>query len=107
MKNIFKKHQKLIFRSLGALLLVLGFVLQFWSIPKGTLSKAELAAANVARMEASVNGSSVQPQKAKPDASHVVEALKETQAKQRRYLTIVAMLFGVGFLGYSFIQKKE
>ena len=44
---------------------------------------------------------------AKKDDTKFLEELKNTQAKQMRYLTIIAMIFGVGFLGYSFVKKKE
>ncbi len=107
MANIFLKHQKVILRSLGALMLVVGFVIHFWSLPDKGMTKAQIAAANVARMEASVAGGSAPSAKAKPDVSHVVQAIKETKAKQMQYFTIIAMIFGAGFLGYSFIQKKE
>ncbi len=101
------KHQNVIIRSLGALMLIVGFVIHFWASPDTTMTKAEIAAANVARMEASVSGANTPSAKTKPDASHVVKAIKETRAKQMQYFTIIAMILGGGFLAYSFIQKKE
>ena len=106
--EFFKKHKILIFRSAGALMLLIGFIVHFWVTPKEGLTQNEIAAANVARMEASIRGgtsssNSVQKQ----DRSKYLEELKNTQAKQMRYLTIIAMVLGVGFLGYSFVKKEE
>jgi len=104
----FRKNSIVILRSLGALMLVVGFTIHFWSMPKKGLSANEQAAANVARMEAKVAGSSSKSKKAtKEKSSDFLQELKKTQAKQLEYLTIIAMLFGVGFLGYSFVPKKE
>ena len=105
--EFFKQHQTVIFRSLGAFMLLLGFVIHFWLTPKEGLSENELAAANVARMEAKVKGVSTSKQKVQSDHSKFMEKLKGQQAKQLEYLTILAMLLGVGFLGYSFVKKKE
>lgn len=104
-----KKHKILLFRVVGSLMLLVGFVVHFWLTPKEAYTQNELAALNVARMEANVAGgsSSGTSKKAQPDASKYVEELKNFQAKQMQYLTIGAMIFGVGFLGYSFIRKKE
>jgi len=104
----FRKNSIVILRSLGALMLVVGFTIHFWSMPQKGLSANEKAAANVARMEAKVAGSSSKSQKStKKDSSDFLQELKKTQAQQLQYLTIIAMLFGVGFLGYSFVPKKE
>ncbi len=106
--EFFIKNKILIFRSLGVLLLLIGFVVHFWVTPKEGLTQNEIAAANVARMEASARGGGGSSNKEhKPDASKFVEEFKNTQAKQVRYLTIIAMILGIGFLGYSFIKKKE
>ncbi len=89
-------------------MLVIGFAIHFWVTPKEGLSENDKAAARVARMEAQVKGSSSKSSKSsKQDTSKFLEELKSTQAKQMQYMTILAMLFGVGFLGYSFISKKE
>ena len=104
----FRKNSIVILRSLGALMLVIGFTIHFWSMPQKGLSANEKAAANVARMEAKVTGSSSKSKKStKKDSSDFLQELKKTQAQQLQYLTIIAMLFGVGFLGYSFVPKKE
>ena len=102
------KHKTVILRSLGSLMLVVGFGVHFWVTPKEGLSANQKAAANVARMEAKVRGGSSSSSKSqKKDDSKFLEELKNTQDKQMRYLTILAMIVGVGFLGYSFMPKKE
>ncbi len=88
-------------------MLLIGFVVHFWATPKEVLTQNEIAAANVARMEAKVAGGSTKSKKSKKkDDSKFLEELKNTQAKQLQYLTIIAMIMGVGFLGYSFIKPK-
>ncbi|MDQ7045074.1 MAG: hypothetical protein Q9M32_04065 [Sulfurimonas sp.] len=95
-------------RSLGAIMLVVGFAIHFWTTPKEGLSANDKAAARVARMEASARGSSSGASQTKEkDTSKFVDKMKGAQAKQMHYMTILAMLFGVGFLGYSFIPRKE
>jgi hypothetical protein len=105
--EFFLKHQKIIFRSLGSLMLLVGFVVHFWLTPKEVVSKNSMAAANVARMEASVSGHSSKSNKSKPDTSHFLKAFEETKKKQMEYLTIIAMIFGIGFLAYSFFKKGD
>ena len=98
----------MILRGGGAFMLLVGFVIHFWTVPQEGLSQNDLASARIARMEASVSGGSgVKAQKGKPDASSYTKGLKDTQQKQMQYLTIIAMLLGVGSLGYSFKPKKE
>ena len=106
--EFFIKHKILIFRGAGALMLLIGFVIHFWVTPKEGLTQNEIAAANVARMEAKVAGGSSNSKKStKKDDAKFLEELKNTQAKQLQYLTIIAMILGVGSLGYSFIKKEE
>lgn len=108
MKELFIKHQTVIFRTLGGLMLVIGFAAHFWTTPKAALTENEIAAANVARIEARIaGGSSTQQSSKKPTESPFLKKYKETQAAQFKFLTILAMIFGVGFLGYSFIKKEE
>lgn len=108
MKEIFIKNKIVIFRVLGILMLVIGFTIFFWATPKEGLSEYEIAAENVARMEARVAREIGASTKAsKPDSSKFIEELKNTQAKQMQYLTIMSMILGVGFLGYSFIGKSK
>ena len=107
MKEIFLKHKTVIFRSLGAVMLVVGFASYFWTTPKKVVVENEIAAANVARMEARVTGvSSATSAKPKSSSSDILKHLKDTQEAQTRYLTILAMVFGIGFLAYSFVGKK-
>lgn len=106
--DFFLKHKIIILRSLGALMLVMGFAIHFWVTPKEGISANDKAAARIARMEASAKGNTVGSiKKSQNDTSKLLDALKETQAKQMQYLTILAMLFGIGFVGYSFIPRKE
>lgn len=105
--DLFLKHKTVIMRSLGAMMLLIGFAIHFWSTPKEGLSENDKAAARIARMEASAKGKSSAQKAAKKDSSKFLDALKDTQAKQMQYMTILAMVFGVGFLGYSFMPKKE
>jgi len=106
--EFFLKHKTTIVRSLGAIMLVVGFAIHFWVTPKEGLTENDKAAARVARMEAKVKGSGSSSKLAKKkDDSKYLEKLKKTQAKQLQYLTIMAMIMGVGFLGYSFMPKKE
>ena len=106
--EFFLKHKTVIMRSLGAVMIVIGFTIHFWATPKEGMSANERAAANVARMEAKVKGqNSAQSKSSKKSDSKFLDELKGTQAKQLQYLTIIAMILGVGFLGYSFLPKKE
>jgi len=106
--EFYLKHQQVILRSIGAVLLLVGFVIHFWVTPQPGISKNDRAAANLARMEASVAGSSSSSQKqSKPDTAKFLKELKNTQAQQAKYLTIIMMILGVGSLGYSFVRKRE
>ena len=107
--EFFLKHQTVIFRSLGAFLLVLGVVIYFWAAPQPTLSEAEKAAANVARMEKAVAGGSVGSVKKTSKSAHtqITQALRETRKKQLRMLMLMTMVLGAGFLGYSFLKKVK
>jgi len=106
--EFFIKNKIVIIRTVGFLMLLVGFAIHFWVTPKEGLSKNEIAAANVARMEAVVSRGSGQSSKSqKKDDSKFLETLKNTQKKQIQYLTILSMIFGVGFLAYSFIPKRD
>ncbi|MDD2566588.1 MAG: hypothetical protein PHI89_00435 [Thiovulaceae bacterium] len=109
MKHFLLKNKTILLRVLGGLLLVVGFAVHFWANPKPAYSEAEIAAANVARMEASVRGSSTQnmPHAKKSSASIFAEEYQSTREKQMRYLTIIVMVLGSGFLVYSFLPKKK
>ena len=87
-------------------MLLVGFVTYFWTTPKPALTQNEIAAQNVARMEARVHGGNSAGQQPKSSSSKVMSQLKETQKKQLRYMVIIMMISGVGFLGYSFLPKS-
>ncbi|MCD6173253.1 MAG: hypothetical protein J7J96_05585 [Sulfurimonas sp.] len=106
--GFFLQHKTVILRTLGSLMLVIGFAVHFWVTPKEGLSENDKAAVRVARMEAQVKGSSSKSSKSpEKDTSKFLEELKSTQVKQMQYMTILAMVFGIGFLAYSFMSKKE
>ena len=106
--EFFLKNKIVILRTLGALMLIVGFAVHFWTVPQKGISANERAAANVARMEAKMAGNNSSAKKStKKDDSSFLKELKKTQEKQMQYLTIIAMVFGVGFLGYTFLPKKE
>lgn len=88
-------------------MLLFGFIAYFWVTPKEGVSANALAAANVARMEAQVAGVSSAKSSPKVDDSKFVNKFKETRVNQLKYLTIIIMVLGVGFLLYSFIKKEE
>ena len=106
--KFFLQYKTVIMRTLGAIMLIVGFTIHFWETPKKGLSENDKAAARVARMEAKVKGAGSGTKKSQEkDTSKFVEKMKSTQAQQMKYMTILAMIFGVAFLGYSFILKKE
>jgi len=108
MKEIFTKNQTVIFRTLGILMFLIAFSVYFWITPKQGVSENEIAARNVARMEARIGGASSASTKAqKPKHTPIMKSYKETQAKQMRYMLILSMIVGVGFLGYSFVKKRS
>lgn len=89
-------------------MLLLGFALYFWVTPKEVTNENMTAAANVARMEASVLESSSERKKTqKPETAKFVEELKNAQKKQVQYFTILTMVFGVVFLTCSFLSKPK
>ena len=105
--EFFTKHKIIILRSLGVVMLLIGFAVHFWTNPQKVMSANEIAAANVARMEASVKGNAKNVTKAKPDMSTFTKALTTAQQERARYITIFAMILGILFLGYSFMKKEE
>ena len=107
MLEVLHKHKKALIRSAGALLLLIGFVIHFWVTPKEGLSDIEIAAANVARMEASVRGEASSSKAQSSNIAPLFEEFKSAREKQMQYLTIIAMVLGAGFLLYSFVQKEN
>ncbi len=106
MQEYFKKHQHIIMRIAGASVLLVTLVIHFWSAPKEGASEAKVAAANVARMEASVVGSGVQSKTKSPEKAPLMQKYIEEKEKQFEYLSLLAMLFGGGFFLYSFVKKE-
>ena len=106
--EFYKKNQTIIFRFVGGVMFIIAFVIFFWTTPKEGISENEKAARNVARMEARIAGASSSASKtSKRSKSPIMKSYKDTQAKQLRYALIVTMIIGAGFLGYSFVRKKE
>lgn len=107
MMEFFLKHRLVIMRSLGAIMLLIGFAVHFWVTPKEGLSENDKAAARVARMEASAKEKTLSKAGSQQnDTSKFMDKIKNAQAKQLQYMTIIVMVLGVGFLGYSFMPKK-
>jgi len=102
-----KKNQIILSRTLGGIIILVAFVIHFWSTPKEGVSENERAAANVARMEAHTSGKKNSSSATKEKQSPYLEAFESKRAKQMEYLSILAMLIGIGFFGYSFIKKEE
>ena len=105
--EFFTKHKIIILRFVGVVILLIGCAVHFWSQPQKGVSVNEIAAANVARMEASIKGDTKYTTKVKSDMSTFTKALTTVQQERTRYITIFAMILGILFLGYSFIKKEE
>lgn len=100
--EFFRKNRTIVLRSMGGLMLLISFLIYFWDAPQKTLTPNERAAANIARMEAKVSATTTTT---KHEESKFLTNLKETQDKQLRYMLIFFMVFGLVFLGYSFIKR--
>lgn len=108
MKEIIIKNKILIFRVFGVMMVIVSFAIYFWATPKEVLNENEIAAANIARLEASASGRGATTQGAsKPQTSQFVEELKNAQKKQIEHIIIASMFIGIGLLGYSFISKPK
>lgn len=105
--EFFLKHKTVILRTIGILMLVIGFVIFFWKTPQKGVSENEIAAANIARLEAQVSQSSTPSSPAKPDTSKILERFKETREDQVRYFMVLLMIAGVGFVLYSFLKRES
>ncbi len=105
--DFLKKYQIILLRSVGGFIVLLAFVIHFWSTPKKGVSENERAAANVARMEAQVTGVSSSSKSAQPKKSPFLKAFESKREKQMQYLSILVMLLGLGFFVYSFVKPKE
>jgi|GEM_PF-1135059 len=108
MREIFIKNRIVIFRTLGLVMLLVGFTVYLWTAPEEVSIENKIAAVNVARMEASVSVVKVSRKEApKSEASKFIEELENAQNKQIQYLTILSMVLGVGLFAYSFIPKLK
>lgn len=108
MKEIWVEYKIIILRTLGVLMLVVGFAVHFWATPKEGLSKNEIATINAQRMESyATRGSESSVNKPQSSSAKVMQELKSKQKKQMEYLTIIIMILGVGSLIYSFIKSKS
>ena len=105
--EFFLKHKIIIFRTVGIIVFVTAIIIKFWLTPKEVLTENEKAQARLERMEASARSTGATSKSQEKDTSKFIEKLKETQAKQVEYMTILAMVFGIAFVGYSFIPRKE
>ncbi len=102
-----KTHQKYLSLGLGALLLVVGVAMLFWSYGDSGVSKEErMAAERVARMEARVQAQMTGTKAPPPEKSVFGEEYKEKQQQQLRYVVIAMLIGGVGFMGYGFLRKE-
>ena len=99
-----KVNKKLASKIIGANFLLMALVLLFWSQPKEGMSENEKAAANLARMEAKVSGSS---QKKASESSGFMEEYRQKQKAQVQLFLIIMTIAGTGFLGYGFFKKEE
>lgn len=105
--NLFLKYKIILLRSLGAVMLIVGLAIYFWVTPKEGVSANDKAAARIARMEATTQGNNLSSTAKKQETSKFADVLKEKQKEQLEYMLILVMLGGLGFLVYSFIQKKD
>ena len=99
-----KQNKKLASKIMGANFLFMALLLLFWSQPKEGMSENEKAAANLARMEAQVSGSS-QKEASKPPS--LMKEYKRTQKAQLQVFLIIMVIAGTGLLGYGFMKKEE
>ncbi len=101
-----KKHQKKLSLVVGTLMLLGALGALFWNNDEGGVNEVSLAAANVARMEAKMrSGATAAAQK---QSGHpAVEAFYESRQAQVRYLLIMILIGGVGFLIYGFLKKES
>ena len=98
--NLLKKYQKILSLSIGIGCIIVYFTLYFWNNSKGAvLSENELAARNVARMEANVHGSTA------TSSSSNLKSMAFTPKEVGNDLLLLLLIIGVGFSAYGFIKK--
>ena len=99
-----KANKRVASKIMGANFLVMAVVLLFWSQPKEGLSENEKAAANVARMEARMSGTSV----TKPSSqSNFMKEYRQSQKAQLQIFIVIMVVAGAGFLLYGFLKKED
>lgn len=102
------RHQKIVSRSVGILLILGAAVSLFWDMRGGGVSEEErLAAERVAQYEARMHAQMAGSQKKSAEKPYFMEAYKEKQEQQLRYAVVIALTIGIGFVGYSFLRKEE
>ncbi len=97
-------HKKLAYKLMGANFLLMALVLLFWSAPKEGMSENERAAANVARMEARIQGQGSTSQENKVN---LLNRHMDKQQAQLRIVLVIMVIVGVGFLAYGVLKKEE
>ncbi|MEA3373488.1 MAG: hypothetical protein U9Q62_07345 [Campylobacterota bacterium] len=103
-----KEHQKKLSLSLGVLLIIGAVASLFWSnLDSGVTDEERMAAASVARMEARMSGQSSGAQQQAPEKPMFSSDYRETQKEQLRYAVVIALIFGIGFVGYGLLKKEE
>ena len=105
--NFFQKHIVAIFRFAGVVFLLSACIVYFLNSAPKSLTPQERAIMNVARMEGQVKTQMRVEVNRPHSGTHLSKGMKDSHEKQLKYFTILAMLFGVGLIGYSFIPKKE
>jgi hypothetical protein len=98
------KHKRRLSLSMGGALILIALGMLFWD-NTGTpvVSEEEVYAQKVEAMEARMSGGAVTP----PQESPIMKAYKEKQAKHLRYMLIVVVLTGIGFLVHGLMTKKR
>lgn len=97
-------NKRLALKLMGGNFLVMALVLLFWSAPQESASENERAAANVARMEARMQGKGTAP---KDNRVNLLGKHMEKQQQQLRVLLILMVIAGAGFLAYGFLKKDD
>ena len=102
MFEFFIKYQKIISLGVGALMLFGAVGILFWNNQNlKQISKEErYARANIARMQAKVEG--IANKKSKAGS---LDKFYESRNKQLHYLMIVMLVSGICFLGYGVFKK--
>lgn len=100
-----KQHRILLSRVLGIVLIVGAVAAYFWNRSEGVSEEVRRAEANLARMEARVQGS------AKSSGSHpsqsVAQAYYESRKEHLRYALILAGISGAVLILYGWVGGKR